>query len=276
MVSFKKSVLLYGLTLGLGLSVSINACYAAPSVLDPACDTAFMATLKDKAWMETQRETMIAQSIIAKPDSVFDLTCFGSAITLMGTLTKLTVPGDTSLTDLNTYLGNYLTGSFLHDLGGGHVKSPPKIKGLTDNPCEVMGKLWQAAKCANASLGAIMGLDGYKSTDTRTFAMTACSNTGAWATAPTDPWNTLVTVGAVNTTKFPGPTVYFDKMNLFSANTAPLSQTGPPIKCSAPISTGVMIGTIPEAVCSNPGCTSTGATTPMCCQTGTTSGSTCS
>ncbi|MEK7801074.1 MAG: hypothetical protein AAB276_01355 [Pseudomonadota bacterium] len=301
MVSFKKSVLLYGVMLGLGLSVSINTSYAL-SVLDPACDPAFMSTMKDKAWMETQRETMIAQTIIAKPDSVFDLTCFDGTLGLMKNMTKLTVSGDTSLDPpggsspgpLREHLKKYLDSSFKHSLGGGHYPSttpPPSTtvsKTIGSSTCEVMAKLWQAAKCENANISDIMDLDGFKSSEPRKYAMAACSNTGTWATVPgntgkwatttMDPWYTLTTVGAINTVKYPPPTVYFDKMNLFTGNTAPYSQTAPPggsKKCSAPIKTGIMIGTIPEAVCSNPGCTPNGAAIPKCCPTGTTSGTGC-
>lgn len=286
MVSFKKSVLLYGVMLGLGLSVSINTSYAAPSQLDPACDTAFMSTMIDKAWMETQRETMIAQSIIAKPDSVFDLTCFGSVINLMKTMTKLTVSGDTSLDPdptgpLNKYLAGtngYLASSFSHSIGGGRSFYNVK-KSYSSSNCKVMGELWQAAKCDNAFRSDIMGLEGFKNFEPRKYAMSNCGAstgwTGKWAATATDPWNTLKTVGAVNPLAA-GTT--FDPMNLFTGNTAPYSQTAPPggsKKCSAPIKTGIMIGTIPEAVCSNPGCTPNGAAIPKCCPTGTTSGTGC-
>lgn len=279
-MSFRKSVLLYCAALALGFSFS-SVTYAASSDIDPACDTKFMQTLKDRAWMEVQRETMIAQSVIAKPDSVFALGCFGS---LLGLLSGHVHFGENHTKDFSDYLTNngYLKASFDHSLGGGHLSS-----GSSSNigDCAAMANMWQEAKCASAEVGNIMSLKDFSGTETRGFAMKACNPSNTQDPAKTQ-WqksiDTMKTYGAIYYQKGdPKPaTGDFDVMNIFWGVTAPLSMTPTPTqtqpKCSGPIKTGVLLsGDDPEVVCPNPGCSPTGGKNPKCCQTGSTSGSTC-
>lgn len=229
---------------GLVALTAFSLCFSGQVNADPACDATFMDAMKQKAWMEAQREIMIAQSIIAKPDSVFALGCFDSfyqKYTSSVTFFNNAASAGPILTQINTYLGD----SFSHAFGGGHDPSVAPGTNAYNSPCTTMLNLWNDARCSNLDIAKIRTLTETSTYDRETFPAT-CAAPGAWAT-PLQTFNTKVaaqSVGAV-----------FDDMNLFIDVTAPLSQTLSG-QCAAGLPTGVQISStnIAEIVCPNPGC----------------------
>jgi hypothetical protein len=243
-LSFKKSMKSCALT----ALVVVSLCIAGAAQADPACDATFMKAMKDKAWMEAQREMMISQSIISKPDSVFALGCFNSFFSGSGT------GGFSNGTkyDISSKVDSFVSAAF-GTYGGGHLSG-------TNAPsagCGTMMSLWNAARCTNLDEANIKTLTETSTYDRGAYPQ-ACGSPGSWST----PLNTF-------STKAAGKSVgaSFDDMNLFLGVTAPVSQLSPST-CSKGIETGVTFdGNTKEVVCPNPGCSPNADTSPKCCKT---------
>ncbi len=50
----------------------------AQAVVPETCDADFHDLMRSRAWMESQRENEVAETLIKKPDSVFDVTCYST------------------------------------------------------------------------------------------------------------------------------------------------------------------------------------------------------
>jgi hypothetical protein len=267
--SFRQKSLSFCLFFAVGCILNVSTVFAAPPEqtetapdpkVGPGCDPSFMKAMQDKAWMEAQREIMIAQSTIAKPDSVFSLGCF-----------KTWADGlKIEFSEGNQYdyagkIGSYISSAFGHSHGGGHYSSG---ENTTISDCKAMANLWNAARSANVDspsklLGTLKDISQY---DRGTFPKTAPLPTGF--TNPLKKFYDPKVVGASVGT-------LFDDMSLFSLVTDPLSQLRPPPNSSTPpdcakgIPTGIFIsvsgGDRPEIVCPNPGCISDGKERPKCC-----------
>ncbi len=224
---------------------------AANAVIDGACDAAFMDKLRQRAWMEAQREIMTNQQMIWKPDSVLALGCYSQWINAM--TISFSDDGGSGLNSTTNQASNYLSAAFPHSLGGGNAS------GSNSSNCANINNLWKAAQCKNLNLSQFLTLKDASGTDPRV-APNSCGSTGSWGTP----------VSTMGTTGLGAP---FDSMNLFTSVVAPLSETGSTPKCSVGIPTGVLIGggTNREAVCPNPGCSPDGAANPKCCKSGSTS-----
>jgi hypothetical protein len=216
-----------------------------------------MNAMKQKAWMEAQREIMIAESTIAKPDSVFSLGCFGAFWNSYSGSIQFSIGNRWNAA---SQISSYVSAAFAHSLGGGHFSGS---NSGTNTACDQMLTLWNAARCSNASNNAytnIFTLDEMSGYNRGSFP-TACGSTGAWAT----PLNTFSTKTANQSVG-----AAYDDMNLFTSVTAPLSQLSNNPRCSAGIPTGVSMssgsGSRDEVVCPNPGCTPNGNATPQCCR----------
>jgi hypothetical protein len=233
-----------------GSLMFFNPLLASAAVIDEACDSAFMDKMKERAWMEAQREIMINQTMVWKPDSVLALGCYEQWIGAI----KVSFSKDSGagLTDVKTQATTYLSAAFPHTLGGGNGT------GSNTSKCSNINDLWKQAQCKNLNLSQILTLKDISGNDPRQNPA-ACSSTGSWGT----PVSTMAAVG------LGAP---FDSMNLFTSVVAPLSEVTSG-KCSAGIPTGVFIGggSNPEVVCPNPGCSPTGTSTPKCCKSGTSS-----
>lgn len=254
----------------------IGFCMPSPAVsavIDDACDSAFMDKMKERAWMEAQREIMTNQKMIWKPDSVLALGCYKNWIDSM--TISFTKDNKSGLNSTTSQAESYLGAAFPHTLGGGN------LSGANSSNCSNIKSLWDQAECRNLSLSDIQTLKDASSNDPRKKPK-SCGNPGSWGSYITN----LTTAGMG---------AGFDKMKLFLSVTAPLSETCLPSgggsggsgggsgggsctkKCSVGIPTGVMIGggSNPEIVCPNPGCSPDGAASPKCCDS-TSSGSSCS
>lgn len=145
----------------------------APPIADTPCDEDYYQSLSARAWLEAQREITQNQNLILKPDSVLEYTCFDlylrelaqHAEDMLSETKKFGAPLDANSMDdaLNDLVGtalmnyikeNYETGNPDYDLLGGHPAAqgidhvPAKIVGGAYS-CEIMGRVWQAAKCIN-------------------------------------------------------------------------------------------------------------------------------
>ena len=226
---------------------------ASAQQVGPGCDPEFMKAIQDKAWMEAQREIMIAQTTIAKPDSVFSLGCFdhwASGLTISF--------GNGSNYGYSGKISSYGSSAFNHTHGGGHHTG----SNSTISNCGAMMSLWNSARGADLDSPSRL-LDTLK--DISTY------NRGNFPTP-------RVPVGFTpKLAKFYDPKVAdksvganFDDMKLFAGVTAPFSQlVAPNNKCAKGIPTGVSIdvsgGARPEVICPNPGCVSDGLAAPKCC-----------
>ncbi len=255
MVSFKKSLQSLCLLSALLITGFVGSSSVMAAPIDPACDPKFMERMKERAWMEAQREIMIAQSVIAKPDSVFALGCFGKWWDIFQDPNVLAY-GKGPDGKIKGFVSSFLGASFNHNFGGGHSTITKQVDA---NNCAVMGQLWDFAKCANLSTGQMLTLsDLHGGAEPRQFAMSACPANTVKNLYKT-PVENLQAVGLKD--------VKFDAMNLFIPITAPLSQTDPANpKCSSGIPTGITVNGNAEIVCPNPGCSPT--TAGKCCKSG--------
>lgn len=254
----KKSLKSLALTAIMLSSLGLSLNSASASSVGPGCDPAFMDAMKQKAWMEAQREIMIAQTTIAKPDSVFALGCFGhftSGFTIGF--------GNNNNYNYTGLVNSYVNSAFGHKYGGGHYGSPDSNKGDNSN-CVDMQKLWDASRNSNldqpsALLGTLNEFSTYKR--------------GKFPNETATPVGFAAPLATFYGAKAAGKSVgaNFDDMNLFAGVTAPQSQlndtTKPnPKACAKGIATGVLFDTDrPEIICPNPGCVSDGTKTPKCC-----------
>lgn len=240
LVSF-SALCLMGLT---GTSLPARAA----DVVGPGCDPTFMEAMKSKAWMEAQREIMIAQSQIAKPDSVFALGCFGSFSS--DSRTGSFSSGISSQYQIGNKVEKYVKAAFAHPYGGGHYDGAEKNNG-NNTDCGLMQTIWNLARCADfdpsskqfSSLQTISGYD-------RSAFPKACD---VAKTAKT--WST--NKNTIYGTKAAGKSVgaAFDDidMKLFTNKTAAVSLTSGKT-CADGIPTGIKMGDVAEVICPNPGC----------------------
>ncbi|MDH5721878.1 MAG: hypothetical protein OEY94_00965 [Alphaproteobacteria bacterium] len=258
------------------LVIHSNTTQAASLIADTPCDSLYYETLSSRAWLEAQREITQNQNIILKPDSVFEYTCFdlflreladhaaqmlsesgsyGTPLNLAAMDNALTTLVENSV---NAYIMNNFenAGGFTYDLLGGH----PAAIGIDHTPaggifggtysCDIMGRVWQAAKCINFVTNS--ATDGFytfaeyqsDSTDKRRLPVAACGSI-----TPTV-WGDNIAVGLTT-----GPWTN-DPLQTY------LSQTVPDAGCTgSPIPTGITVnrsGVKPnnydEKICLQPGC----------------------
>ncbi len=144
----------------------------APVIADDPCDDLYYESLAARAWLEAQREITQNQNIILKPDSVFEYTCFDrllweladhademlSETDLFGTPLSNTSMDealeDLVLASLQSYVDTNF-GFYPGSLGGHPAGSAVKhtvegaIDAATPYSCDIMERVWQAAKCIN-------------------------------------------------------------------------------------------------------------------------------
>ncbi len=145
------------------------------TIAKQTCDTQVWQTMAARAQLETEREIMQNQNLIFKADSVLDYVCFDNfaahAAKNVGVLfTHTTYFGNSSIIQMGSIygmdvamqnvvmnsMGPYLNGNFAHELLGGRGKKLgvnrrelQQIGPRDYSSCDVMNKVWMAAKCAN-------------------------------------------------------------------------------------------------------------------------------
>jgi len=151
----------------------------ASGIAKQTCDTQVWKTMENRAHLEAEREIMMNQNLIFKPDSILTYTCFDKmtshASIYVGQLFthttywngKLIIPWGKDF-GMNYALQNvvinsmkpYIQGSFAYPMLGGRgkemggaaldAKAPEDINGNGETyACDQMSKVWKAAKCAN-------------------------------------------------------------------------------------------------------------------------------
>ena len=253
----------------LGLCLTIIA-PASSSAQNQVCDPEFMKTLRDRAWMQAQREIELNNMIINKPDSVLKLTCFDEFLNHAAgnyIFASDEVPPQESL---NKALGSALghTGNgFQFNLQGGELDENGDLASSVSpgnyGNCMAMQDVWEAVQCNNISYASFVELSDFTEIDPdlRTTPM-QCS-----AEAPDDNTGWQDALDRMRT-KAVGIDVhtdvdaeeYFDSVKLFRDNWAPINQTD--INCgeSTPVPTGVKVNragqqtSYNEKICPNPGC----------------------
>ena len=251
-----------------------------------ACDADFMNQIYAKSFVEAQREIMMNQTIIRKPDSVLEYTCFdqilrdtaeiaGPIFSESPRFTGATVTnpdaddieytanlGDTNLdTALDTLvvasLNSYVGSNFSHDFIGGTAGINNSIAANVagaQTTCGMMEDIFFLARCNDFGLDDMFQkLDYFIANDPR--QLPAACNGGTQITQEL--------LDVANNKNF--AYVNFDQTKTFLefANATP---------CAPPIQTGIttfqvrlnvdLMGNVnrvvddsyPDAVCANPGC----------------------
>ncbi len=255
---------------------------AATVIATTPCDSLYYESLSARAWLEAQREITQNQNIILKPDSVFEYTCFDRlvrelAVQGVNMLSETTAFGSPlSSTSLDNALQNlvgvsliaYIDNNFGSKSGAGGynlLAGHPAAAGINSVPaavtggaaysCDIMKRVWNAAKCinfiSNNTTDGFFTFAEYANsvTDKRVLPTTCTSIQTNWqanlASALTSgPWSN-------------------DPVQTYIALTTPVNCTGANCPCtgSSPIPTGVEVyrsgyntNTYQEYVCLQPGC----------------------
>lgn len=170
--SVYRASLRLGLLLTLFISAGISNVHAGVPVIPASpCDALYYETLSARAWLEAQREITQNQNLILKPDSVFEYTCFDTLVweladhgdemlsetNLFGTPLSSTSLDTTLQRLVTSSLAAYHSANFGYYVGllGGHTAAlaikhtPTAAIGGTAYSCDIMEKVWHAAKCIN-------------------------------------------------------------------------------------------------------------------------------
>lgn len=264
------------------LGASFNSVKAASVIADTPCDDLYYETLSSRAWLEAQREITQNQNLILKPDSVFEYTCFDlllneladHASSLLSETTSFG-PGlgansmDDALqnligTSLITYIGNNygslpvgggynLLGG--HPAGAGISHAPRPIVGaLRPYTCDIMARVWQAAKCinfaSNEDTDGFYPFEEYATNpiDKRYLPTLCLPATAAWAS------NLATALTSGPWTNDPVQT-YYALTNAQSCSGSTCACTGDPVPTGVQVvRSGYDVNTYEEHVCLQPGC----------------------
>lgn len=172
-----------------------------------ACDKNYMNTLLSQAWISAQFQNVINESLIHKPDSIFEYSCFHNFleyyvdiadnfsetndfkvlvfnIATVGVV-NIIVTGYSrnssegmqfSIEDaIIPILENYLDGNFPHKFLGDTSSLDGQSPSIGSGACDLMTKVWKEAKCENfhpdwlgtSSDGIMYNLEDFVSSDPR-------------------------------------------------------------------------------------------------------------
>lgn len=134
------------------------------SVTDPVCDAEVFDRMKQKAWLEAQRENYVNQTIITAPNSIFDETCYKKQLGV--TMDKLGLEessgSSTSKDDFETDVADNadIVNQFVAPVQNGSSTSKDDSKPTADSSfeCAEMNKYWQQAQCGNFAGGNLPSL----------------------------------------------------------------------------------------------------------------------
>ena len=269
---------IYMFVMACGSLLTTSPSKAVSVIADSPCDTLYYESLSARAWLEAQREISQNQNIILKPDSVFQYTCFDGLTRELASASSNMLSGTTAYgsplggsssfaTALNelvnnsliTYIGNNFGGSTYNLLSGHtaalgiyHTPNTVSSSGGAPYSCDIMARVWQAAKCINFVTNS--NSDGFytfgeyaSGLDVRHLPNTCTPITGNWA-------------GNLATGLTSGPWTN-DPVKTYITLTEPDDCTGASCNCDGdPIPTGLtgVNKTYPsgfaEHICLQPGC----------------------
>ncbi len=248
---------------------------AVSIIADSPCDEQYYESLAARAWLEAQREITQNQNIILKPDSVFEYTCFDRLVDELANhasqmLSETSAYGnplgsnsmDHALQNLvGTSLISYVSANYGYYPGllGGHTAAlgikhtPAAINGGTVYSCDIMERVWKAAKCinfiTNDDKDGFYTFQEYSTSTDKRHLPTACTPIlGNW-------------VANINTALTTGPwsndplKTYISETTSQNCVAAACSCTGHPIPTGIKVSKPSPINiTYDEKVCLQPGC----------------------
>lgn len=216
---------------------------AANSIVPPTCDSGFYDVLSSRAWMEGQREMEVAETLILKPDSVLEYSCFAQQVDNLAQNVSF-APIDGGINALVVAPGRrHLFSNFKHTMAGGLFSQ--------GNTCDAMFAVWDFLKCRN-----------FDKADFMTFAELAAEDPRALPERCNAPLRDEKWAAAIELSKLepaePAPPggmaktlTYLDLLD--------------PGRCgsASPIPTGLIVKTAggeryEDAVCAAPGCSSSG------------------
>jgi len=270
------------MSLGLLLITSQQA-QAQGLIANSPCDPTYYESLSARAWLEAQREITQNQNLILKPDSVFEYTCFDRLVReladhadeMFSETGRYGNPlGSTSMdnalqslvgTSLITYINNNF-GSKAPGVVGAYnlLAGHPAATGINHQPrsindnisysCDIMARVWQAAKCINFISNATT--DGFFTFEEYAVSAVDKRHLPTSCTAINTNWNSNL-----NTALTSGPWAH-DPVNTYFTLTNPINCVGPTCPCSTPpIPTGIEVirtgsnnNRYPEFICLQPGC----------------------
>jgi len=87
MLNFKSMGFSFKKLLVCALAVFVSSAVSAQSLPD-TCDGDFYEVMRAQSWMEAKREMEIAQTLILKPDSVLEYSCFNNQLKALGDVSK--------------------------------------------------------------------------------------------------------------------------------------------------------------------------------------------
>lgn len=152
---------------------------AQPVIAPQPCDSGYWEVLEARGWQEAEREIMMNQNLIFKPDSVMEYTCFDRLLAHTalnaGQIFSHTGYFGTPIIDpassigLTASMGRavydalkvYISGNFGHTYLGGRadlMSSNPADTGMnlsgtlysgSYGTCNMMAGIWKTSKCAN-------------------------------------------------------------------------------------------------------------------------------
>lgn len=274
--------------LGLFTFVNISApnAYAGsvPTIADSPCDALYYESLSSRAWLEAQREITQNQNLILKPDSVFEYTCFDRMVRelavhaqdMLSETSSYGQPLDTNSMDqalqnlVGTSLINYINGNFGskttgdsynllfgHAAGTGISHEPQPINSGPGYTCNVMERVWNAAKCMNfASNAATDGFFTFQEyaagPDKRRLPTTAAACPDV-TTAWTNNLNNALISGPWTNDPMES---YFDLITPTNCGGGTCACTGDPVPTGVPVvRTGAdTVNDYEEHICLQPGC----------------------
>lgn len=230
------------------------------------CDPQYWESMKSRAWAEAQREITQNQNIIYKADSVLEYSCFDNFLEALATVVHTqhalfsetqqwgSVSTSTNMVNaLNTLvansLPNYIGSNFGHKYLGDRSTEDYTVGtaggGTATYSCDVMAKVWQAAKCINfidrASIDDFFYLSKYDGWDPRELPSGyACTADTRWAAELSKAKN--------DANQYPKETfnMYTNFYDTASCN-APAIPTGVTVTRSG-------MAAYQEHICANPGC----------------------
>lgn len=231
----------------------------------PSCDSDFMNQIYAKAFLEANREHVINQTMVLKPDSILEYTCFdqfasmtaGAGGNIFSDSTEwrfrginigATLPFPTLV---NVWMGDLITGdkldrtierlvlnglesyidsNFAHSFLGSLAAIDSNISnniGPNSYNCDRMQAVWNIAKCMDFGLEAgFLSFDELAAADPRRFPAQCGGGTGITPA--------IIDVARNDLWLFAG----FDPVDIYSPLLLP---PGGPIGCGVPLETGVTI-----------------------------------
>lgn len=111
---------------------------------NPMCDATMWEQMVERARLQGQMENSVAENLIYQGDSVLEYTCFGELAGDSVDNASYYSTGAYTKGELVPATQNYIQQNFKGGLLGGRMDQV-----AAGSPCDMMNKVWQAAKCMN-------------------------------------------------------------------------------------------------------------------------------